>query len=395
MHFKKILFCFILFYSTFCLAQNKIELSSLSKVSLLTIGPQEELSSKFGHSAFRIQDPTLGIDVTYNYGMFNFSDPYFYFKFTTGKLPYSIGRHKFTNFIYTYKVENKWVKEQTLNLNLQERNNLLHFLETNLLPENKYYKYDFLFDNCATKIPEVLNKITTNDLVFNFPHLKKEKTFRDLIHESLKANEWSTFGIDLALGSVIDKKATPLEHQFLPIYVYHQLEQTTKKDKTPLVSKTEMILKSKKENKKNLFLLTPAFWFGILLIVVTTITIKDYNRKKRTKWIDFALFFLTGISGLLLLFLWLGTDHTATAWNFNILWAFPINIYIAFILRKNKVPDSIKIYLIVLLSLILSSLFLWVAKIQVFSPILIFIQLSLTIRYLYILFYLKRSSTKY
>ncbi len=394
MFIKKLLFCLIVLYSTFNSAQNKIELSPLSKVSLLTIGPQEELSSKFGHSAFRIQDPTLGIDVTYNYGMFDFSDPYFYFKFTTGKLPYKIGRHSFENFIYTYKVENKWVKEQHLALNLKEKNDLIAFLENNLLPENKYYKYDFLFDNCATKIPEVLNKVTHNNLLYNYPHLKKKKTFRDLIHEFLVVNEWSTFGIDLALGSVIDKEATPWEHQFLPIYVYHQLEHTTKKDGTPLVSKTAMILKSKPEEKNNLFILSPLFWLGLTLIATSIITIKDYTSKKRTKWLDVVLFLATGLAGLLILFLWLGTDHTATAWNFNFLWAFPINLYFAFLVRKNKLPETIKLYLIILLSLILVTMFLWVAEIQVFSPLLIFILLSLIIRYLYILFYLRHSHIK-
>ncbi|WP_298472496.1 DUF4105 domain-containing protein [uncultured Maribacter sp.] len=390
MFIKKLFFLFVLFFSIINNAQKKIELTPLSKVSVLTIGTEEELSSKFGHSAFRIQDPTLGIDVTYNYGMFDFNAPNFYLKFTTGKLPYRLARHSFENFMYSYKIENRWVKEQTLNLNLKEKNTLLQFLENNLLPENKYYKYDFLFDNCATKIPEVLKKITNEDLKPSNSHLKKESTFRQLIHESLDTNEWSTFGIDLALGSVIDIKATSKEHLFLPIYVYHQLENTSKKDNTPLVSKTEMILKTKAQEKNNIFLLSPFFWFGLLFILVTLLTIKDYSTKKRTKWLDTLLFFSTGIAGLLILFLWFGTDHNATARNFNILWAFPLNLYVAFVLRKKSLPDWIKIYLITLLSLILISLFIWAAKIQVFSIILIFILLSLVIRYLYLLFHLRR-----
>lgn len=386
---KKIFLTLFLLSCAFSNAQKKVKLSPLSKVSLLTIGTEEELSSKFGHSAFRIQDPTLGIDVTYNYGMFDFDAPNFYFKFTTGKLPYRIARHSFENFIYSYKVENRWVKEQVLNLTLEERNKLIQFLEKNLLPENKYYKYDFLYENCATKIPEVLKNVTAGNLTFSTPHIKKLATFRELIHESLETNEWSTFGIDLALGSVIDIQATPEQYQFLPIYVYRQLEHTTISDNTPLVSKTSMILKTKPKEKNNLFLLSPAFWFGLLLIVVTTLTIKDYRTKKRTKWLDTFLFSITGFAGFIILFLWFGTDHNATAENFNILWAFPPNLYIAFVLRKKSLPIWIKTYLIISLLLILISLFIWTAKIQVFSIITTFIIISLVIRYLYLLFHLR------
>ena len=386
---KKIFLTLFLLSCAFSNAQKKIELSPLSKVSLLTIGTEEELSSKFGHSAFRIQDPTLGVDVTYNYGMFDFDAPNFYFKFTTGKLPYRIARHTFENFMYSYKVENRWVKEQMLHLTLEERNKLVQFLEQNLLPENRYYKYDFLYENCATKIPEVLKTITDGGLKFSYAHIKDSATFRDLIHESLETNEWSTFGIDLALGSVIDKEATPEQYQFLPIYVLRQLEHTTKADNTPLVFKTSMILKTKEKEKNNLFLLSPAFWFGLLLIAVTIFTIKDYSAKKRTKWLDTILFFFTGIAGVLILFLWLATDHNATAWNFNILWAFPANLYLAFALRKKKLPTGLKKYLLLLLSLILISLIIWIAKIQVFSIITTFIIISLVIRYLYLLFLLR------
>ncbi len=390
MFIKKTFFLFALFFSIVNNAQKKIELSPLSKISVLTIGTEEELSSKFGHSAFRIQDPTLGIDVTYNYGMFDFNAPNFYLKFTTGKLPYRLARHSFDNFMYSYKIENRWVKEQMLNLNLKEKNALLQFLENNLLPENKYYKYDFLFDNCATKIPDVLKKVVGENLKPSYNHLKNQSSFRELIHISLETNEWSTFGIDLALGSVIDKKAAPEEYQFLPIYVYHQLEHTSKKDNTPLVSKTEMILKTKEKEKTNVFILSPFFWFGLFFILVTALTIKDYSTNKRTKWLDFIIFFSTGIAGILILFLWLGTDHNATAWNFNILWAFPFNLYVAFVFRKNNLPNWVKIYLITLLSLILISLFIWAAKIQIFSIIIVFVLLSLVIRYLYLLFHLRR-----
>src|SRR5690606_412756 len=49
-------------------AQPAEALSDSAAVSLLTMLPGEEVYSAFGHSAFRIHDPALGLDRTYNFG---------------------------------------------------------------------------------------------------------------------------------------------------------------------------------------------------------------------------------------------------------------------------------------------------------------------------------------
>src|SRR5690606_36335291 len=154
--------------------------------------------------------------------------------------------------------QNRWVKEQDLEMNPEENNELFQFLETNYLPENRDYKYDFLFDNCATKIPAVLKKVYKKDLVFKEDYLEDQYTFRELIHQNLVANSWSSFGIDLALGSVIDRKATPYEHTFLPNYVMKQLDHTTLRHE-PLVRKNSIILKASPTTGKVNFFMTPLF----------------------------------------------------------------------------------------------------------------------------------------
>ena len=107
------------------------KLSPESQISVLTWGSGSDLYTTFGHSAFRVQDPSQGLDVVYNYGTFNFDPPVFYVEFAMGKLNYSLSKQSMPNFLYAYEMENRWVKEQLLQLNPTEGNDLFHYLEKN------------------------------------------------------------------------------------------------------------------------------------------------------------------------------------------------------------------------------------------------------------------------
>lgn len=381
---KKIVLLGILVISSFGFSQDTV-LSSTSKISLLTVGPGNEVYAKYGHSGFRIQDPTIGIDRIYDYGGFDFEAPFFIWKFARGKLDYHMSGYQTIDFLNAYKRGNRWVLEQTLNLSQDQRNELFKFLQNNYRKENRNYRYDFLFDNCATKIPEVLKDGLGDQLQFNYEHLENHFTFRELIHQNLEENDWQTFGIDLALGSIIDKKATPWEHQFLPLYVSDQMSNTKINGKN-FVANEVYLTPEKTQIKGEMFILKPLFWLVLLMILVVTITYFDHKKSKRTSWLDFSLFLITGLAGLLIFFLWFLTDHTFTKDNFNLLWAFPVNLMIAFILAKTKTPANWVIkYLWVLLTFIGITVVLWLFKIQIFSPLIIFILIALAIRYLFLI----------
>ena len=386
--FKKLTFFLMLLFASFWGQSQNVELSPLSKISLLTVGTGEDLAAKFGHSAIRLQDPTLGIDEVYGYGTYDFEDPNFYLNFTRGKLSYTISRIPFKYFDYSYQQEKRWIREQVLDLDVQQRTKIVAFLENNLLPENKKYKYDFLFDNCATRIPMVFEKTLGSTFNFDYSYLEDQLTFRELIRLKLNPNSWSNFGIDLALGSVIDREATPYEHLFLPIYVYEQMKHTTL-DGKPIVKKESVLLDIPEQENRALIFLTPLFWLGILLVLVCYITYTDYKNFRRNKWLDFFLFLVTGLAGVLIVFLWFGTDHLATKGNFNSLWAFAPNIFIAFLMVKRNVPEWIISYIIFLTILLGITCVLWMFKIQVFSILLVIVLLALAVRYLYLIFYFK------
>jgi hypothetical protein len=306
-------------------------------------------------------------------------------------MDYRLARQSSARFLAEYDHYDRWVIEQNLDLSINERNELFKFLEINNLPENQVYSYDFFYDNCATKMWDVLQATFGKKIVFDEAYLANQYTFRQLIHQNLQTNSWSAFGIDLALGSVIDNVATPKEHMYLPQYTMEQL-RTSKKGDALLVTNEEILFKSKPQERANAFLTSPLFWLLVTMLVVVLVTYMDFKKNRRSRWLDFTIFLITGLAGLLLLFLWFLTDHSQTILNFNVLWVFPFNAIVAFILVKHSTPPQwLKKYLWVLLALILIIPLIWIFKIQIFSPLIIFILVALVIRYLFLLNMLSHS----
>ncbi|MUH36614.1 DUF4105 domain-containing protein [Zobellia amurskyensis] len=382
MQLKKLLFILLFSFSVLGNAQAP-DLTPLSKISVITCGPGSELYSTFGHSAIRVEDSSLGINAVYNYGTFDFTTPNFYMKFTRGKLEYTLARQSFPYFLKEYEYENRWVNSQQLKLTLAQRQELFNFLETNYLPENRDYKYDFFYNNCATKIWDVLKEVYGDKLVFNEAYQETLFTHRELIRQKVRINSWSGFGIDLALGSVIDDVATAKEHMFLPDYIMKQLD-VAQLNGEPLVSEQEILLKAKPADNSTHFILSPELWLIVILLIILVLTYFDFKNNTRRRWLDFILFFSTGIIGVLIIFLWFFTDHSATAGNFNILWAFPPNLIIAFIVAQKKGPNWIAKYAIFLAILIVVSTIMWMFGFQLFSPLILAIWAALIARYLFL-----------
>ena len=169
---------------------QEIILTENAEVSILTIGPGTQLNDSFGHSAYRIKDESLGIDIVYNYGVFDFNTQNFYIKFARGKLLYKIVANHYETFYNSYVHQNRWVKEQILSLSYSEKQAMFDFLQNNAKPENRDYKYDFFYDNCATKIRDVLIKVLGNKLEYNDDYITESYSFRELIQQNLNSNTW-------------------------------------------------------------------------------------------------------------------------------------------------------------------------------------------------------------
>ncbi len=384
MHKKLFLLIFLFFFASEVKAQK---LSDNAEISVLTIGPGSSLNDAFGHNAFRIKDNSLGLDFTFNYGVFDFDTPNFYIKFARGKLNYRIERNQYKNFINFYILQNRTVKEQVLNLSQIEKQKLFEYLVNNYKPENQYYLYDFFYDNCATKIKDVTNIALDNKIKFNDPEEFKQETFRQLIHDHVDRNSWGSLGIDIALGSVIDKKATSEEHMFLPSYIFTFFENSTINDSKNLVKQTTVLYEKVNSSKSGNFLTSPLMVFGVISLLILLITFFDFKKKKCSKWLDVFIFGFTGIIGIIILLLWFATDHSATAQNYNLLWAFAINIFLIPQLFKKTVKKWFIKYLKFLVIMLCLLTLHWIIGVQIFAIGLIPILIAFFIRYLYLIKY--------
>src|SRR5690606_27772497 len=359
-------------------------LSPKAEISILTVGPGTALNDAFGHSGFRIKD-TTGLDVVFNYGVYDFNAPNFYLKFARGKLEYLIGANYFDDFYQSYLRQNRTIDEQVLQLSTREKQTLYNYLLHNYKPENRRYTYDFFYNNCATKIREVLERNTENRLLFRPYEGYEEKTFRTLIQDKLHWNSWGSLGIDLALGASIDRITTPEEHMFLPENIYRFFAEATFSHGIPLVKATQNLYTQKQPLQAAIHWANPLTILSLLALFIIYITYTDYKNNTRTRWLDVLLGYTTGTIGLCLFLLWFATDHTATGYNYNMLWAFPVNIFIAHTLLKKQPKPWVKSYIKFLLLLLCLMVFHWLMGVQVFAPALLPLLLALAIRYVFLL----------
>ena len=307
------------------------ELSPSATASVLTCGAGDDFYTTFGHSAVRITDPEQGIDYVYNYGTFDFGTPNFYWKFMRGKLDYKLARTTYQRFIAEYQFEGRAVFEQQLGMEWGQLQNLYLLLETNLLPEYRYYKYDFFRDNCATRVRDVVYSAWAMDTLLQ--RQAPLRSYRRLIADNLRDTlEWWRFGIDLLFGLPADHRCDANERMFLPFEMMAEYAETGTEGiwtGPGLVEDTRQLLAEERQPLKPSF--PPVAVFALLLTAVALLT----WRRRWPRWADRVLFTIAGLVGLFLLFMWFGTDHYCTKWNLNILWVSPLLILIAIRLERS------------------------------------------------------------
>ena len=325
------LYCTLTYLPTCIFAQDTSHL----RISLLTCTPGEELYSTFGHTAFRVIDSSSVTDYVFNFGTFNFDDDGFYLKFVRGKLNYYLSAENFQDFKYDYQMSNRGITEQVLNLTAAEKVALHQTLLKNIREENKYYKYDFFFDNCTTRPRDIIVQ-TKNPHPVLAAVMPAGTKFRQAIHKYLDKNNkpWSKLGIDLLLGAPTDAVMTTAQSQFLPEVLMTSLENTNKKQQV-LLSTSNLYPINNENNKPSLF--TPSTVFSCMLVLIILISVVE------NKWatlfmqgFDGIFLFLTGAIGIILIFMWLVTDHAMCKDNYNLLWALPTNCVLAFFVTSKK-----------------------------------------------------------
>ena len=361
------------------------------EVSLLTCGPGNEAYSLFGHTAIRISQPSRGMDVVVNYGMFSFKQKYFIPRFVLGLTDYQMGITTFDDFKAEYEYEQRWVFEQTLNLTSKEKSVLLQAIDQNYKPENVTYRYNFFYNNCTTKARDLIaanidGKIKYNSATSEYP------SFRELCHSKTSSHRWSQFGNDLLLGIQADLPTNISEQQFLPENLEHDFSNATIGANRKLVTHEEYIIpKDISASAAPDSLPSPRALAIVIAIIIICVSFIEYFWSKNLWLTDAILMPLVGLAGMIL-FVMIFSKHPTVNINFQILILNPIALFMAIPMvmkqRKGMLTWWHKTYVLCLFLGILCGLF------QDYAEGIRILALSLLVRYTIVIFCLKKHAIK-
>ena len=333
-----------------CFAANaQVFLSEHAKISLLTTSPTDHaVYTLYGHTSIRVCDSIAAnqkIDYVFNYGMFDPSIPNFMYRFAKGETDYWVEYYPFEYFANERQWQNSNVYEQVLNLTTQEKQDLWKALVINVQPENRNYRYNFFFDNCATRPAILIEQIVTGQIVYAENPVKE--TFRDIINYCTRDHPWLTFGCDLVLGNPTDQVVTMHESFFIPEYLQKAFATAQIVDpdgtKRPLVSAEYLLIEKMEDEETGKTFFTPLVCSLLLFTVIVWITWIEWRKRTYFRWVDCVLFFMAGLTGCILFFLCFLSEHPSIWPNISVVWLHPFHLaaVVLFAIKKrNKAAYS-------------------------------------------------------
>lgn len=356
--------------------------SSHLRISLLTCGTGDETWETFGHTAIRVTDSVAGTDIVFNYGTFEFSND-FAMQFARGKLLYYLSFYGYNLFLDEYQSANRSVREQVLMLSGEKKKEFYAFLKENAKEENRYYKYDFFYDNCATRIRDIFPRTLGSGFRFGTTIAGERKlSFRSIINRYYYYKHWERFGVNLLLGSPIDSTMTNEDIMFLPDYLSNGVEHGSlngEKISTP----THPVVAGSPARPVGL---NEPFVVMCLIALLTIIGLSVPSLRILGNIMTFLVLLATGLLGCIMIVMWLGTDHQACRYNYNLLWALPVNLFLAVLPKRKKSK-----YAIVAIILLLLALIFHIFKVQE-MPLLELFPLLLSLLFIYGRIYRKSNS---
>lgn len=312
------------------------------RLSLLTCAPGEEIYSLFGHTAIRYENPSKGIDAVFNYGLFSFNTPNFVLRFALGETDYQLGATDYEYFAKEYEYDERSVWQQELNLSPEEKIELIRLLEENYRPQNRVYRYNFFYDNCATRPRDKIEECIAGQVIYPSPPPDNAHSYRDIVHEYCQGHPWARFGIDLCIGSDADAPISRRQMMFAPFYLmnfFAQAQISGPQTQRPLVATSKKVV-DVLHKEDTTWMPTPMQCALLLFILTTAFTIYGIRRKKGLWIIDLFLFAAAGIAGCILAFLAIFSQHPAVSSNYLLFVFHPGHIfllpYIVYCIRKDR-----------------------------------------------------------
>lgn len=355
-------------------------------VALLTCDPGTDAYKLFGHTAIRVQNRNNPeADFSFNYGIFDFRMEDFIYRFVIGETDYWLDAEPMWRFLDRYSEEGIRIYEQELNISSDQKARLTQMLLINALPDNRVYRYNFLYDNCTTRARDIIQRALGAD---NIKCKAKGLglTYRDILHIYTKSSPWTEFGIDMVLGCEVDRQADARAGEFIPAVYMNDADSTyiigENGELKPFVKNTIVYEPAGQHLQIPDFPLSPVATFWIVFALVLAINVFDCYRKKLSLWVDVSLLLLQGIAGTVVAFLFFFSDHPAVDTNWLVIAFNPLAFVMIPIVLLNstrwrklkQTAESVNMAVLIFL------LLLFVLPLQWVNPAVLPLALSLLIR---------------
>jgi hypothetical protein len=289
------------------------------KVSVLTVGVADASHSLYGHTAIRVKDDFRGIDLVFNYGMFDFGTPNFILCFVKGDMQYFAAAYPYADFEDSYRYENRSIYEQTLQLSTDKKLALISALDTSISSDDKYYTYKFIDRNCTTKVIDVINEVLQSEIIHKQDI--SDLTYREVLYPYAENQFYQKLGINIIFGAKVDQQATKI---FLPFDLKNNLDRTFYKDKL-LVAENKTLFQDNRIPSK-------VWWDSIYTLLFALALIVLIHKKIVTN----SYFILIGILGIFLSLVGFYSFHREISMNYNVLLFNPVLLLVAYFEATKK-----------------------------------------------------------
>jgi len=311
--------------------------SSPFRFSVLTCTPGTDAYAHFGHTAILLEDTIAKRNAVFNYGCFDDSQKNFILNFMAGNTNYLLEAESLDFFLWRYRQTGNGVTRQELDLTSDESQKLWDLLVWNMQRENQTYLYNWLYDNCTERARDIIEKAINGKVLYE--RSSSSLTAREMLHEKLTNAPWLQLGIDIILGSEIDKPIGKRIQMFLPDFYETELTKAYIVDsngvKRPLVSETEIMQKPTERSRETASPITPNIVFYSILGLIVCITIIDIVRRKLFICTDILLLTAQGITGIVIAGLFFFSKHPAVDSNWMVIAFNPLFLIYAIFLIYN------------------------------------------------------------
>ncbi len=311
-------------------------------ISVLTMGPGNEMFNRFGHQSVRIRNLRTGLDSAYNWGMFDFDQPHFILRFLTGDTRYWMQSYPTVPLVSAYRAEGRSVWEQELDLTPAEKDSLVRYIEWNALEANKWYRYDYYRDNCGTRVRDAIDRVLGGGLRRAVEGRAHGVTFRSETMRLASPFPLINFAMDFALGARADSTLSAWDEMLVPMRLRGRLREAkvTRADGSvrPLVIAERTLVDDPRyaEAAEPPNYVVPALLLGVLLAIVAVALGARAYTSSAARWTLGALgglfHLVVGLAGTLVAIAGLFTKHVYMGHNVTVLLATPASLALALLL---------------------------------------------------------------